>query len=139
LAALRYRHAGHSAALKARRTFGSHDGLRVELSGGHQWPLGSGLRLTLEGYLTYADNNTTGAFYGIDAVQASASGRPAFRAEAGLERWGARLRLGRSFGRHWGASVGLDHGWLLGDARRSPLTTRDSQLQQLSFAVFHQF
>lgn len=138
-ATLRYRTGGYSVALKARRALGSYDGLRGELSAGHRWEFAGGLSLSLEAYLAYADRNTAAAYYGIDAVQASRSGRAPYTLDAGLERWGGRLRLTRPLGRGWAVGALLDCGALLGDARKSPLTTEDVQLMQASLAVFYRF
>lgn len=136
---LRYRNGGYTVALKGRRALGSYDGLRGELALAQQRRIGNGLALTLESYLAWADSATMEAYYGVDAAQSVGSGRAGYRPSAGLERWGGRLRLMRQFGARWGVATTLDYGVLLGDARRSPLTTEDTQLMQAALAVYFRF
>ncbi|MBK8478022.1 MAG: MipA/OmpV family protein [Opitutaceae bacterium] len=138
-ATLRYRNGGYTVAVKGRRALGSYDGLRGESTLARQWRTGSGLVLTLESYLAWADSATMAAFYGVDAAQSLRSGRAGYRPGAGLERWGGRLRLMRQIGARWGVAATLDYGVLLGDARRSPLTSEDNQLVQAALAVFFRF
>ncbi len=138
-ATLGYALGRYEFALRTEKALGGAEGWRARLSVERGWALGGGLRLETSPYLIYGDGKTMRAYYGVDAVQSLRSGRPQYRPGAGLERCGLELTLTRELGRGWAVAAMADYGVLLGDARRSKLTTEDSQLMEAGLVLMYRF
>ena len=129
----------YKIGLNGEKAFGGAKGWRGKLSIEREWDLGCGFQLSASPYLIYADSKTMRAYYGVSAVQSARSGRAQYRPGSGLERCGIELLLMRQLGRGWNVAAMADFGALLGDARKSKLTTEDNQLMGAGLAVFYRF
>lgn len=138
-ATLGYTLGRYEFSLEGEKALGGPKGLRGKLSVTRGWDLGCGFQFSASPYLIYADSKTMRAFYGVSAVQSARSGRAQYRPGAGLERCGLELMLMRQLGRGWSVAAMADFGALLGDARKSKLTTKDTQLMGAGLAVFYRF
>ncbi len=129
----------YKIGLEGEKAFGGAKGWRGTLSVEREWGLGGGFQLSASPYLVFADGKTMRAYYGVSAEQSARSGRAQYRPGSGLERCGIELMLMRQLGRGWSVAAMADLGTLLGDARKSTLTTKDTQLMGAGLAVFYRF
>lgn len=139
VATLGYQAGPYELELEFGQQLGGTDGWRARLSVEREWDLGGGHAFSVSPYLDIADSKTMRAWYGVDAAQSLRSGRAQYRPGSGLERCGVELMLMRRFGEHWGVAASVDVGVLLGDAKKSPLTTKDSQVMGARLGVLYRF
>lgn len=114
---------------------GAHDGMSVSPSVTYSSPIGRGTLASLSLSASFVDDDFADYYYSITPAQALASGLPAFAAEGGLESLGTNLFLAVDLNNN-----ALDGGWsiiglggysrLLGDAKRTPLTSERGSANQ---------
>jgi outer membrane protein len=80
-------------------------------------------RLTLSAgpRFTWESTNATSPYFGIDAVQAMATGLPAFNAKGGAHSVGAGGQVSYRINPQWEVHAYVEYERLLGDAAKSPL------------------
>ncbi len=118
---------GVPLALSLKRATSSERGTRLGLS----LPLGgrtdAGLSWRLAPGIELADRRYEQAFFGVDAAQSSATGRPRHEPRAGLKSAALEGGLDYALDRHWSLGISLQGERLLGDAARSPVVERKNQ------------
>jgi len=117
-----------NAILRSRRNFRAGQGLQADLrltAGVFQaWGISAGL----VGEATWADARSNGTMYGITSQQAAISGLPAFTAGSGLLSDSLGLIWSYDLAAHWLLLGNLEGRRLQGDAARSPLAERRSNV-----------
>lgn len=126
-------------SIDVTRNFGDADGFRAGLSAATGYPLSENLFLGFEASLEWADKNHMQAFFGVTPEQAAArqallatdprlSSISAFEADSGIADVSLETSLSYSFGDddEWFAVLGGGISMLQGDAKRSPITERNT-------------
>jgi outer membrane protein len=72
---------------------------------------------------TWESTQATSPYFGIDAVQAMASGLPAFNARGGAHSYGVGAQVSYRINPQWEVHSYVEYERLLGDAAASPLVT----------------
>lgn len=110
----------------------SHDilgrGRGMELDGwlGYRWPISTATRLDVGLGASWGNSQYMRSQFGVPQSAVASSGYPAFRPGGGLYQTELGVDLAHALSRHWVLFGGLRYSQLHGDARRSPLTVRDS-------------
>jgi len=121
--------AGLPLAFELKRAAASEHGTQLDLSIPLRGRIGAGLLAwRLAPGLELADRRYQQAFFGVDAAQATATGRPRFEPHAGPKSAELEGGLDLALGGHWGVGVSVQYERLLGDAARSPVVERKDQL-----------
>ena len=119
---------------------GAHKGMVVDPMISYFTPLSHALAASVSVYGEYGDGKFADYYYSITPAGSAASGLPVFDASSGFSKAGARLFLG------WDLDGNLENGgWalfaiggyarMLGDARRSPITSLRGSAGQWQGAV----
>ncbi|MFD2237618.1 MipA/OmpV family protein [Aureimonas populi] len=90
-------------------------------------PVSQRLILGAKAEATIADDNHMQAYFGVDAIQAAASGLPEYQAEAGLKRVDISTSATYLFNENWLVRGEVGVGFLTGDAADSPIVEDDLQ------------
>ena len=84
---------------------------------------------SLDAQTTWANQDYTRTYFGIDAAGAAASGLAAYRPGAGIKDVGAGVTAGYWFSRHFGVTARAGASYLVGDIADSPITDEGSRWQ----------
>jgi outer membrane protein len=84
---------------------------------------------------TWESTKATAPYFGIDAVQATASGLPLFNAKGGAHSYGAGAQISYRINPQWEVHSYVEYERLLGDAAASPLVTLRGSPNQTSFGI----
>lgn len=114
----------------------SHDGMTVELKGGYGRRFGDSWGIRAEVAATWADDDYTRSFFGIDARQALRSGYREYSAEAGFKDVGLSMAVDYSLTENWGVTGRVGYTRLLGDAADSPIVDREGSANAFSAGIF---
>lgn len=108
-----------------------HDGIVAEVEAGIRFDLSEMLSAQLKGVASWADRKYMRSNFGIDAVQAMASGLARYSPDAGLKDAGAGIGLNYRLDARW--SIGGDAGYrrLLSDAADSPIVSKLGSANQV--------
>ncbi len=120
------------------RWWGVRGGISTDVGGNRQgtlatldleakYRLGDRVSFSAGPGLTWADGKYTQTFFGIDAAQASRSGRPQYSAEGGLNSVRFSVGMGYLITPQWRLDARASLVTLRGDAADSPITLRKSQ------------
>lgn len=142
---LEYEHVGKDPRYGERVTLslaegvgGRKSGFAATLRGVLRRPLkfvDPGLILSVEGDTVYAGGRYMQTYFGITPADSLASGLPEFHARPGFRSIGAAVSLTQFLSRHWSVGVVTHYARLLGDARRSPVTSIAGSPNQLFVAL----
>jgi MipA family protein len=86
-------------------------------------PLFQRLTISAGPRFTWESTQATSPYFGIDAVQAMASGLPVFNAKGGAHSYGAGAQISYRINPQWEVHSYVEYERLLGDAAASPLVT----------------
>lgn len=114
----------------------THDGMTAELSGGYKHDFSPRLRLRTKLSTTWADDDYTGAFFGVTAAQAQRSGLRRYQPEGGMKDVGLGADVDYSLTDHWIVTGRVGYKRLLGDAVDSPLVKDEGSANQLITGLF---
>jgi MipA family protein len=123
------------ARIEARRGFNGHEGFVADASAdlvipfAERWTFSGGPRLTV------ADTNATAPYFGIDTLQAAASGLPVFDAKGGVRSVGGGMQVRFQWTPQLATRAYLEYDHLMGDAASSPLVTERGSPDQVSFGL----
>jgi outer membrane protein len=94
-------------------------------------------RLTLSAgpRFTWESTRATSPYFGIDAVQAMASGLPVFNARGGAHSYGVGAQVSYRINPQWEVHSYVEYERLLGDAAASPLVTLRGSPNQTTFGI----
>jgi outer membrane protein len=106
---------------------GNHQGILASLDLEGKYRPTDRLTLIAGPGITWADSEYTRTFFGIDAAQSSASGRPQYRTSSGINT--LRLSFGAEYRMtpNWNLGARATAATLRGDAADSPITADKSQ------------
>jgi outer membrane protein len=118
-----------------RQGIGGHHGVVADLSADVIVPVIQRLTLSAGPRFTWESTNATAPYFGIDAVQAIASGLPAFNAKGGAHSVGAGAQVSYRINPQWEAHAYVEYERLLGDAANSPLVTLRGSPNQTTVGI----
>jgi outer membrane protein len=115
---------------------GNDQGTLVRLDALARFRPSERLTLTAGPGLTWANDEYTRTFFGVDALQSARSGLPQYEAKSGLNS--ARFSVGANYqiDRSWSVGANLVAASLQGDAADSPVTEEKSQTFAGVFAIY---
>jgi len=103
-------------------------GRGMELDGwlGYRWPISTATRLDVGLGASWGNSQYMRSQFGVPQSAVASSGYRAFKPGGGLYQTELGVDLAHALSRHWVLFGGVRYARLHGDARRSPLTVRDS-------------
>jgi len=118
-----------------RQGIGGHHGVVADLSADVIVPLIQRLTISAGPRFTWESTNATSPYFGIDAVQAIATGLPAFDAKGGAHSVGAGAQVSYRINPQWEVHAYVEYERLLGDAAKSPLVTLRGSPNQTTVGI----
>jgi len=106
-----------------------HDGMLVKGNVGYKWKASDALVVTPNAFLTYADDDYTDTYFGVNAGNVGTSGLSAYKAESGLKDAGIRIVTNYTPWEQWGIMGILSYSALLEDAKDSPIVDEGDDAQ----------
>jgi MipA family protein len=98
-------------------------------------PLFQRLTISAGPRFTWESTQATSPYFGIDAVQAMASGLPVFNAKGGAHSYGAGAQISYRINPQWEVHSYVEYERLLGDAAASPLVTLRGSPNQTTVGI----
>jgi outer membrane protein len=98
-----------------------HNGTVADFSGDFIVPVIQRLTFSVGPRFTWESTQATSPYFGIDAMQAMASGLPVFNAKGGAHSYGAGAQVSYRINPEWEVHSYVEYERLLGDAANSPL------------------
>lgn len=108
-----------------RQELGATEGWTGRFGVSAMQPLSQQTRLVGGVNTTFGSGRYMQDWYGVNVNQASRSGLPAFNAEAGFRDVGAKIGVIHTLNEHVSLNATAGYAVLLGDARRSPVSTEN--------------
>jgi outer membrane protein len=121
--------------VEARQGFGGHNGVVADFSADVIVPVLPQLTLSAGPRFTWESTNATAPYFGITAVQAMATGLPAFNARGGAHSVGAGAQATYRINPQWEVRSYVEYARLLGDAANSPLVVQRGSANQTTVGV----
>jgi outer membrane protein len=118
-----------------RQGIGGHHGVVADLSADVIVPVIQRLTLSAGPRFTWESTKATSPYFGIDAVQAMATGLPAFNAKGGAHSVGAGAQVSYRINPQWEVHAYVEYERLLGDAANSPLVTLRGSKNQTTVGI----
>jgi outer membrane protein len=118
-----------------RQGIGGHHGVVADLSADVIVPVIQRLTFSAGPRFTWESTNATAPYFGIDAVQAMASGLPMFNAKGGAHSYGAGAQVSYRINKQWEVHSYVEYERLLGDAANSPLVTLRGSPNQTTVGI----
>jgi MipA family protein len=109
--------------VETRQGLGGHHGVVADFSADVIVPVIQRFTVSAGPRFTWESTKATSPYFGIDAVQAMATGLPAFNAKGGAHSAGAGAQLSYRVNPQWEVHSYIEYERLLGDAAASPLVT----------------
>jgi MipA family protein len=106
---------------EVRQGFGGHHGVVADFSADVIVPVMQGLTISAGPRFTWESTQATAPYFAITAIQAAATGLPAFNARGGAHSVGAGAQVSYRFNPQWEVHSYVEYQRLLGDAANSPL------------------
>lgn len=119
----------------------SHEGYTIGFGPSYGFAVSERLRLGANLSATYASDDYTQTFFGVDADNASRSGLARYDAEGGIKDVGIGVNAMYSLTRSWGITGMARYTQLIGDAADSPLVDQEGSAGQamVSLGVLYRF
>lgn len=118
-----------------RQGIGGHHGIVADLSADFIVPVIQRLTVSAGPRFTAETTKATSPYFGIDAVQAMATGLPIFDAKGGAHSVGAGAQVSYRIDPQWEVHSYVEYERLLGDAAKSPLVTLRGSPNQTTFGI----
>jgi outer membrane protein len=118
-----------------RQGFGGHHGVVADLSADVIVPIVQRFTISAGPRFTRESTQATSPYFGIDAVQAMATGLPVFDAKGGAHSVGAGTQVSYRIDPQWEVHAYVEYERLLGDAAKSPLVTIRGSPNQTTFGI----
>lgn len=106
-----------------------HDGMLAQGTLGYRWKVSDALVVTPNVFLTYADDDYTDTYFGVNSGNVGSSGLAYYEADAGLKDFGARLVAHYTPWAKWGVMGIFSYSSLLNDAKDSPIVDEGDDAQ----------
>lgn len=118
----------------------TYDGFLLRTGLGYSMPVGSQLRLTLDGYTTYGSGDYMETYFGVSPLQSLASGYALYTPNSGIKDVGLSATGNWAFNNNWSLLGLFGYKRLLGDAADSPIV-EDGSVNMMTFgtAVVYSF
>lgn len=113
-----------------------HDGMTVELKGGYGHRFDDRWGIRAEVSATWADDDYTQSYFGIDARQSLRSGYRQYDAEAGFKDVGLSFAVDYALSDGWAVTGQVGYARLLGDAADSPIVDDKGSANAFSAGIF---
>jgi outer membrane protein len=107
--------------VELRQGFGGHTGVVADFSADVIVPVMQGLTVSAGPRFSLESTGATAPYFGINAIQAMATGLPVFNARGGAHSVGAGAQVSYRFNPQWEVHSYVEYQRLLGDAVNSPL------------------
>lgn len=121
--------------VELRQGFGGHSGAVADFSADVILPVIQRLTISVGPRFTWESTKATSPYFGIDAVQAMATGLPVFNAKGGAHSVGAGAQVSYRINPQWEVHSYVEYERLLGDAASSPLVTLRGSPNQTTFGI----
>jgi outer membrane protein len=118
-----------------RQGIGGHHGVVADLSADFIVPLIQRFTVSAGPRFTWESTQATSPYFGIDAVQAMATGLPVFNAKGGAHSVGAGAQISYRLDTQWEVHSYIEYERLLGDAAASPLVALRGSPNQTTFGI----
>jgi MipA family protein len=115
---------------------GQHEGILASLAVEATYHPTQRLTLFMGPEVTWANNQYTQTFFGIDAAQGQIAGIAPYRAGSGINTLGASAGAVSMLTDRWSVVAYVDYGRLRGDATDSPVTTDKTQRMYGAFVMY---
>ena len=120
---------------EARQGFGGHQGVVADFSADFIVPVMQRFIISAGPRFTWESTKATSPYFGIDAVQAIATGLPAFNARGGAHSVGAGAKVSYHVDPRWEVHAYVEYQRLLGDAAASPLVAVRGSPNQTAIGI----
>jgi outer membrane protein len=120
---------------EVRQGFGGHTGVVADFSADVIVPVMQGLTISAGPRFTLESAGATAPYFGINAIQAMATGLPVFNARGGAHSVGAGAQVSYRFNPQWEVHSYVEYQRLLGDAANSPLVTLRGSPNQTTVGI----
>jgi outer membrane protein len=118
-----------------RQGIGGHHGVVADFSGDFIVPVFQGLTVSAGPRFTLESTQATAPYFGINAMQAMATGLPVFNAQGGAHSYGAGAQVSYRFNPQWEVHSYVEYERLVGDAANSPLVTARGSPNQTTVGI----
>jgi MipA family protein len=120
---------------ETREGFGGHQGVVSDFSADFIVPVTRAITVSAGPRFTLESTKAVSPYFGIDAVQAMATGLPMFDAKGGAHSAGAGAQLKYRINPQWEVHSYVEYDRLLGDAAKSPLVTARGSVNQTTVGI----
>jgi outer membrane protein len=121
--------------IETRQGFGGHHGVVADFSADVIVPVLQRFTISAGPRFTWESTKATSPYFGIDAVQAMATGLPVFNAKGGAHSVGAGAQVTYRINPQWEVRSYVEYDRLLGDAAKSPLVAIRGSVNQTTVGV----
>jgi len=120
---------------ETREGFGGHQGVVSDFSADFIVPVTRVITVSAGPRFTLESTKAVSPYFGIDAVQAMATGLPVFDAKGGAQSAGAGAQVKYRINPQWEVHSYIEYDRLLGDAAKSPLVTARGSVNQTTVGI----
>jgi MipA family protein len=120
---------------ETREGFGGHQGVVSDFSADFIVPVTRAITVSAGPRFTLESTKAVSPYFGIDAVQAMATGLPVFDAKGGAQSAGAGAQVKYRINPQWEVHSYIEYDRLLGDAAKSPLVTARGSVNQTTVGI----
>jgi MipA family protein len=120
---------------ETREGFGGHQGVVSDFSADFIVPVTRAITVSAGPRFTLESTKAVSPYFGIDAVQAMATGLPVFDAKGGAQSAGAGAQVKYRINPQWEVHSYVEYDRLLGDAAKSPLVTARGSVNQTTVGI----
>jgi outer membrane protein len=121
--------------IETRQGLGGHHGVVADFSADVIVPVLQRFTISAGPRFTWESTKATSPYFGIDAVQAMATGLPAFNAKGGAHSVGAGAQVSYRVNPQWEVRSYVEYDRLLGDAAKSPLVAMRGSVNQTTVGI----
>jgi outer membrane protein len=118
-----------------RQGIGGHTGIVADFSADAIIPLNERFTISAGPRFTVESAQATSPCFGINSIQAMATGLPMFNARGGMHSVGAGAQVPYKIDPRWEVHSYIEYERLLGDAVASPLVTLRGSPNQTTFGI----
>jgi MipA family protein len=120
---------------EAREGFGGHQGVVSDFSADFIVPATRAITVSAGPRFTWESTKAVSPYFGIDAVQAMATGLPVFDAKGGAHSAGVGAQVKYRIDSQWEVHSYVEYDRLLGDSAKSPLVTARGSVNQTTVGI----
>jgi len=118
-----------------RQGLGGHHGAVADFSADFIVPVIQRLTVSAGPRFTWESTQSTSPYFGVNALQAAASGLPIFDAKGGAHSAGFGTQVKYQINPQWEVHSYIEYERLLGDAAKSPLVTTRGSVNQTTVGI----